>query len=98
MALAIHELCTNAVKYGALSKDQGRVRIDWSLDDGMLRLRWTEQGGPLVTTPKSRGFGSRMLERALAGELGGTVTLVFDPGGLCCSIEAPVPEAWLMPR
>jgi PAS domain S-box-containing protein len=96
LALAVHELCTNAVKYGALSNDAGRVTVSWSVDGGRLTLAWTERDGPPVTPPGQRGFGSRMLERALAGELAGTVRLDFPPTGLCCTIEAPAADAWLM--
>lgn len=93
LTLAIHELCTNAVKYGALSNGSGQVAIDWSVEDGRLKLSWAEQGGPPVNPPQRRGFGSRMLERALAGDLGGTVQLEFAPTGLRCMIEAPDPDA-----
>jgi PAS domain S-box-containing protein len=96
LALAIHELCTNAVKYGALSNDTGRVTIAWKVTDGRTRLVWTEFGGPPVSPPQRRGFGSRMLERALAGELGGSVTLEFAPSGLCCTIDAPVSKDWFI--
>ena len=91
LALAIHELCTNAVKYGALSSASGRVTVRWQVEGGRLRLAWTEMGGPPVTPPRQRGFGSRMLERALATELGGTVALEFAPSGLCCTIDCPAP-------
>ena len=96
LSLAIHELCTNAVKYGALSNDRGRVAVRWSASGGRLRLEWVERDGPPVAPPTRRGFGSRMLERALAGELDGKVELDFAPAGLCCSIDAPAPGAWLM--
>jgi two-component sensor histidine kinase len=94
LALAIHELCTNAVKYGALSSDSGKVTISWSVADGRLRLVWTESGGPPVTPPRRRGFGSMMLERALASELVGSVRLDFAPAGLSCTIDAPVSKDW----
>ncbi|MVO78509.1 PAS domain S-box protein [Sphingomonas sp. MAH-20] len=94
LSLAFHELCTNAVKYGALSNGGGRVDIEWSVHDGAgprLRLVWREQGGPPVAPPATRGFGSRMIERALAAELGGKVELQFLPEGLRCLIEASLP-------
>ena len=97
LALAIHELSTNAVKYGALSNDSGRIAICWQLDGGLFRLDWQETGGPPVTPPKARGFGSRMLERALAAELGGTVALAFTPAGLGCAISAQGNQNWLIP-
>lgn len=90
LALAMHELSTNAVKYGAWSNDSGRVAIAWSVPGDRLLVEWREAGGPPVTPPARRGFGSRLIERGLAGELGGTVTLYFDPGGVRCTIEAPL--------
>lgn len=93
LSLAFHELCTNAVKYGALSNRDGRIDVAWSIHDGAgprLRLVWQEQGGPAVAPPRARGFGSRMIERALAAELGGRVELQFLPEGLRCLIEAPL--------
>jgi len=90
MALAMHELSTNAVKYGAWSNESGRVAIGWRIAGEQLLVEWREEGGPIVTPPARRGFGSRLIERGLAGELGGTVTLYFDPGGVRCTIEAPL--------
>jgi two-component sensor histidine kinase/PAS domain-containing protein len=99
LALALHELATNAVKYGALSVPDGRVAIRWSVNPDpagdRLAFSWREQGGPPVTVPTSRGFGSRMIERGLAAEFGGTVRIAFDPDGVCCTIDAPLPEAIL---
>jgi len=90
LALAVHELSTNAVKYGAWSNDHGTVRIDWSAEGDNLRIEWREVNGPHVAKPTRRGFGSRLIERGLAGELGGQVSLKFDPEGLRCVIEAPM--------
>ena len=93
LTLAIHELATNASKYGALSRAGGRVTIDWrDSDEDWLRLRWTESGGPPVSEPTSAGFGSRMLKRALAADLGGEVRLNYPSGGLICEIDAPLPD------
>jgi two-component sensor histidine kinase len=95
IAMALHELCTNATKYGALSNPEGRVSVTWRVEDGgapRLRLTWRERGGPPVSPPERRGFGSRMIERALAAELQGTVRLDFDPEGLVCEIDAPLPR------
>jgi PAS domain S-box-containing protein len=96
IAMALHELCTNAVKYGALSVDTGRVSISWTvtgLDGGRrLSLCWKEEGGPPVSPPERRGFGSRMIERGLASELGGEVELLFRPEGVVCRVDAPLPE------
>ncbi|WP_293453962.1 HWE histidine kinase domain-containing protein [Phenylobacterium sp.] len=88
LALAMHELATNAVKYGALSASEGRVDIGWTLKDKVLELRWRETGGPAVSEPVQRGFGARLLTKGLAEELGGEVRLDFDPGGVVCSIAA----------
>lgn len=95
LALAIHELATNAVKHGALSVPEGRIGISWTTTDGpdpRLRLTWTERDGPAVSTPKGRGFGTRMIERGLAAELGGKVSIDFAPTGLVCTVDAPLPE------
>ena len=89
MAMALHELCTNAIKYGALSTPEGRVRLVWTFLDGRLDLEWRERGGPPVMPPARQGFGAQMLERALASEIGGRVSLDFRPEGLVCRIEAP---------
>jgi two-component sensor histidine kinase len=90
IAMALHELATNAVKYGALSVASGRVLVDWTVDDGRLRLNWAEQGGPPVSAPSGRGFGSRLLERGLARDLGGEVRIAFEPAGVRCEIRAPM--------
>ena len=94
LSMALHELGTNAVKYGALSNDAGRVDVRWSVAPergrDRLRMEWRESGGPAVTPPARRGFGSRLVERGLAGEMGGTVQLLFEPSGVVCVIEAPV--------
>jgi len=88
-AMVLHELCTNAVKYGALSNQDGRVDIRWSTD-GMLRLHWVESGGPAVVRPTQRGFGSRLIERGLRHEIGGRVLLDFAPAGVECTVETPL--------
>jgi PAS domain S-box-containing protein len=97
LAMAFHELATNAVKYGAWSKDSGTVVVKWQVRDTeggpRLHLLWREEGGPPVLMPSRNGFGSRMVERALAGELDGSVRLVFDRAGLRCEIDAPLPSA-----
>jgi PAS domain S-box-containing protein len=94
LVMALHELATNAAKYGALSSPAGRVTIGWTAEGGeRLRLDWEESGGPPVAPPARRGFGLRMIERALAADLGGGVRLDFAPAGLVCRIEASLPEA-----
>jgi len=90
LGMGIHELATNAVKYGALSVPDGRVAVTWSVEDGVLRLIWTERGGPPVTPPARRGFGARLLERGLAAELSGGVELTYDATGLICEMALPV--------
>ncbi len=94
IALAMHELTTNAAKYGALANDTGRISVTWRLEGGdgrRLVLSWRESGGPPVSPPATRGFGSRMIERALSSELGGEVRLDFRPDGVVCEIDAPAP-------
>ncbi len=96
LSLALHELCTNALKHGALSNARGGVDLTWTLSDSaprMLRLVWQEHGGPEVGLPPGKGFGRRLLEQALARELGGVVTLAFETPGVSCVIEAPLPDA-----
>ena len=97
LGLAAHELATNAVKYGALSQPTGQVRVAWRLaahDGGapQLRLTWTERGGPPVTRPSRRGFGSRLLERGLAADLGAGARLKFLAAGVVCEITAAIAE------
>lgn len=95
MSMALHELSTNAAKYGALSNENGQVVILWKIDGSgparRLVLRWQESGGPPVAEPKTKGFGSRLIERALAAELGGEVRVDYEPSGLECTIIAPLP-------
>lgn len=95
VALALHELATNAAKYGALSVLDGRVHIAWETapaDDGAVRLRmtWTESGGPPVATPRTRGFGTRLIERGLASELRGVVRIDYAATGVICTIDAVI--------
>ncbi len=95
LAIALHELATNAVKYGAFSNDAGTIAIDWAVTPGeqgeRLLLRWVEQGGPPVTAPTHQGFGSWVIERGLAHELGGQVSLDYLPDGIVCRIDIPAP-------
>ncbi len=88
LGLAIHELATNAVKYGALSTPEGRVCVQWTREAERLRLVWQETGGPAVAEPTRRGFGARLLEQGLAEELRGAVRLEFRPEGLVCVLDA----------
>lgn len=95
LAMIIHELCTNAIKYGALSNDTGRIAIDWSLDerdhDRKLSLQWRESGGPPVQEPERRGFGTRLIGRGLSTE-NGNVDMDFRAEGLVCTIETTLPK------
>jgi two-component sensor histidine kinase len=88
VAMALHELATNAVKYGALSNGAGRVGIAWErpCQENRVKLVWQESGGPKVCSPKQKGFGSHLIERAFAGQLGGS-ELRFSPEGLSCTLE-----------
>ncbi|MBY0299946.1 MAG: PAS domain S-box protein [Methylobacterium sp.] len=92
IAMALHELGTNAVKYGALSVPDGQVAIAWSLEGCALTLRWRESGGPPVSPPTRTGFGSRLIGQSLARDLDGTVTLDYAPEGVVCTIRAPLAE------
>jgi two-component sensor histidine kinase len=85
MALLVHELATNAAKYGALSSSTGKLSIRWSHADGRLDLKWRESGGPPVTAPTHRGFGTRLFLRALE-QFGGTVKATFAETGLVCEL------------
>lgn len=95
LAMALHELCTNALKYGSLSVPGGRVRMHWMRKDGedaRLVIDWEETGGPPVEgEPERRGFGTRLLQRGLKHDLGGDVSLEFAPAGARCHIETPLP-------
>jgi len=90
LALAFHELTTNAIKFGALRTAQGRVTVAWNEteQDGFLRLEWREAGVPaLLATPRTHGFGMELLENTLPYELGARTSVEFAPGGLHCVIE-----------
>jgi len=93
IAMALHELATNATKYGALSAPAGRVTLGWSIDRaaGALRLRWQERGGPPVPgEPERRGFGSRVIESTVRDQLGGRVERRWKPEGLVCDLTVPL--------
>lgn len=93
LGMAFHELATNATKYGALSNGTGRIRLSWKItnasESAMLRLRWTETGGPLVAKSRRQGFGSRLIARGLAHELNGDVQLRYHPSGVVCAMDLP---------
>lgn len=86
MALLIHELATNAAKYGALSSATGQVAISWSLSDRRLSLEWRETGGPVIGTPTKTGFGMRLLAQALT-QFGGAVETKFEAAGFLCKMS-----------
>lgn len=96
LAMATHELATNALKYGALSVPEGRLKLSWWVavqahGQAVLRLRWMETGGPpIMAPPARRGFGSRVLDGTVRGQLGGRATQVWTEGGLVCDIEVPI--------
>jgi two-component sensor histidine kinase len=94
LALALHELATNAVKYGALSSDHGRVQIAWNekLDNGVpiFHFRWQEADGPAVANPSSMGFGSQLIQRVLTADFGPDVEVIYQAGGLICRLSAPM--------
>lgn len=94
LATALHELCTDAAKYGALSEFVGQVSPDWTVmgrRDGRLLLTWRERGGPALVPSKQQGFGSRLVEHALAQELRSEVCILFEPEGVMRTIEVPLP-------
>jgi PAS domain S-box-containing protein len=90
LSLALHELATNAIKYGALSVPEGRVEVTWRLaDERTVELEWTERHGPPVRRPSHKGFGLRLLERGLRQELDATVRVEFRPTGVWCRVRFP---------
>ncbi len=91
-SLLLHELATNAAKYGALSVPDGRLHIRWQIEDedGRLRLRWVESGGPAVSAPSTTGFGTHLIRSAMPYSLGGSVEQTFAPGGLETEIVIPL--------
>jgi two-component sensor histidine kinase len=96
LSMALHELCTNAVKYGALKSGAGRVEITWSIDhggrpeDSVFRMRWVEEGGPPVVAPQKFGFGSKMIERVLGYELEAIVETKYAETGVTCTLVVPL--------
>ena len=97
LAMVFHELATNAAKHGALSNGAaGQIDIAWQVEPtpqgDRMRLRWQESGGPPVTPPGRKGFGSRLIEGGLAQDLDGEVRLDYEPAGVVCQIVMPVPR------
>jgi two-component sensor histidine kinase len=95
-ALALHELATNAIKYGALGDRGGGVRIHWRVGETngrrILHLDWIEHDGPAVLPPTHKGFGTRLIERSLNPARNGAVSIDYREGGLACHIAVPLPE------
>jgi two-component sensor histidine kinase len=95
--MAFHELTTNAVKYGALSSDAGHVQVDWRVEGenrtATLILDWCEMGGPGVQGQPKPGFGSRLLRQTITQELGGELTVRFEPDSVCCQIVVGIAPA-----
>jgi len=87
LSLAFHELATNAMKYGALTRAEGRVDLSWSLEEGFVDLVWSESGGPPASAPTRKGFGSRLLSQTLNHESDGQVSLGYEPEGFCCRMR-----------
>ena len=93
IGVTLHELATNAAKYGALSVPDGRVHVAWSgVEKGPLTLRWTETSGPLVTPPTRKGFGTRVMERMIREQLKGKMHFDWHTDGLVCEIALPAPQ------
>jgi len=99
LSMAVHELATNAMKYGALSAPGGKVCVTWPIDGeaGLLRLRWEETGGPRIeAAPARRGFGSRVIDATIRDQLGGTIRRFWKETGLVCELTLPLARslAW----
>jgi two-component sensor histidine kinase len=95
LGLVLHELVTNAAKYGALSTNAGHLEVAWSVVESedrpkQLRIHWSESGGPPVAPPKRQGFGSRLIRRSIEGELGGYMVLNFAESGVAYDISVPL--------
>jgi two-component sensor histidine kinase len=92
--LTLHELCTNAIKYGALSTEAGHVEIGWSVQNSAgaqrIRLLWEEYGGPSVERPQTKGYGTQLIETLVPYELHGEVQLHFKEDGLSCEVLFPL--------
>lgn len=99
LALALHELATNAAKYGALSTPAGHIEIDWRVTAGTnaaeprFHLGWREVGGPAVQTPDRRGFGSTMIERSLAAYFRGQAAIAYPPEGVVFTLDCALADA-----
>jgi two-component sensor histidine kinase len=88
--MVFHELSTNAIKYGAASNETGRITVEWEVIDKMLRILWTERGGPIVDEPDGVGFGSKLLDRAISREMRGRSEMMYLPDGIECFMQIPL--------
>lgn len=93
IGLALHELATNALSFGGLSRPEGAVSLSWRFEDGRLNIEWRESGGPAVTAPPREGFGHKVVKRLVAQALDGTATLHFPPEGLIWTLSIPASYA-----
>jgi two-component sensor histidine kinase len=91
LALMFHELATNAAKYGSLSSSEGRLTISWRKSGDQIAIDWVESGGPPVSPPSKRSFGSNLIERSLGG-FGGDAKIEFAPTGVICRMQLPKPK------
>lgn len=98
LALALHELATNAVKYGALSSTSGAVKVSWELSSGTLNLQWTETGGPPTEPPSSRGFGTKLITATCETQLGGQAKFEWPAEGLHCTLSVPISDKMAQPE
>jgi two-component sensor histidine kinase len=96
LSLALHELATNAMKYGALKNEEGWIDIEWSIDSGntqpQLVFKWEERDGPPVVPPTRQGFGTRLIERGLAAELAAEVRTEYAPSGIVFTLKTALAE------
>jgi two-component sensor histidine kinase len=90
LSMVLHELAANAIKYGAFRHPGGKVAVSWDQQGDLVRLVWTESGGPVVLEPTRQGFGTRLLKRSASYELGGEVELRFPPEGVRCELQFPL--------
>jgi two-component sensor histidine kinase len=91
--MAIHELATNAAKYGSLSVETGSLSVAWAAADGVVSITWIERGGPRVMPSSSTGFGMTLLNRTVKESLGGTLCLHWRRAGLRCELSFPLVRA-----
>jgi two-component sensor histidine kinase len=91
--MAVHELATNASKYGALSTDAGRIDIAWRADGDLFKMNWTERNGPPVRAPDRRGFGTTVIDSMAKRAVDGAVQLEYDPAGVAWHLTCPAANA-----